>query len=305
MNVTDFMRKRFLKDYSIPCNIWNNEELFLERLDFLDKWYGCKKAYKDLENMLKDFDSEKNFIEYYEEVKNKAIACIKESEGFKRFNEDKEIQNFDKIEGITKKDIYNKNFVNFSYMSIDLVQANFQALKMYSDDIFKGFNKYEDFIKQFTDYAYIINSKYIRQVVFGNCNPRRQIKYMESIMTDIYKNLLKSCVMNNLELVSLNHDELIFRIKDSSSTLNLCQTVAIELSNFSEFILAVSVFDLESMPISGYVKVGEKNIFKCLNPDTAVLDVKRYLNMDITENDMIFNKDGSLCKYLAVPNRKY
>ena len=56
-------------------------------------------------------------------------------------------------------------------------KANFSALHNYNSNIFNNKNTWEEYVSNFTNNEHIINSKYIRQVVLGNCNPKRCITY--------------------------------------------------------------------------------------------------------------------------------
>lgn len=69
-------------------------------------------------------------------------------------------------------------------------KANFTALRHYNKDIVGGKDTYEDFLGMFTDENYFKESKYIRQVIFGNVNPKRQITYEKFLMDKVLVKLL-------------------------------------------------------------------------------------------------------------------
>ena len=75
------------------------------------------------------------------------------------------------------KDIFKPSNDGKLFISIDMRKANFSALKNYDSGIFDSVDTWEEFISRYTDNKHIINSKYIRQVILGNCNPKRQVTY--------------------------------------------------------------------------------------------------------------------------------
>lgn len=59
------------------------------------------------------------------------------------------------------------------FFSLDLKKVNYHVLKFYYPNLVLNTHTYEDFIGQFTEFDYIRKSKYIRQVIFGNLNPKK------------------------------------------------------------------------------------------------------------------------------------
>ena len=103
------------------------------------------------------------------------------------------------------------------FISIDIKKANFSALVHYSQH--NGFNfndnsfDYVEFIKRFTEIDYFAKSKYIRQVVFGKCNPSRQITYEKSIMNRVYKLLCSRYDEFDNSVVTFCNDEIVIDIE--------------------------------------------------------------------------------------------
>jgi hypothetical protein len=91
-----------------------------------------------------------------------------------------------KYKMVRKDSIYNSEFVGQYFLAIDLKKANVQAFNYVSpeffgqkiDDNHTVDQVYEAWVRKHTEGKktlswYVPQSKYIRQVVFGNCNPKR------------------------------------------------------------------------------------------------------------------------------------
>ena len=150
----------------------------IERVDFLtvehrmvlDKWNRFTED-------LKKYNCEQDYFEKYNSVKEAAMAAIKNSEAFKFFNEDDMNKYVIKHTGLPSGEIYHPGNDGKMFISVDMRQANFSSLSYYADrtgkSIFNGASTWEDFISLFAESSHIIHSKYIRQVILGNCNPRQ------------------------------------------------------------------------------------------------------------------------------------
>ena len=172
------LKQRFCKDYGVPLKIYI-DPVFTDRIEL----FGFKDLYETFEDMVVlDFDNnEKKFLDYYDKIKEEAIEFIKNTDTYKILNEC-DISNYNiGSPSIPQKDVYKENNIGKSFVSIDLRKANYTSLKIFEELLYKTDtadfpNTYEEFIKKFTSYDYFINSKNLRQVIFGNCNPKRQIK---------------------------------------------------------------------------------------------------------------------------------
>ena len=102
-----------------------------------------------------------------------AIETVKNTTGYKTFNHDR-LDEFTVTSPVVKTgDIYKPMFDGACFFSLDLKKANYHVLKFYHPNLVLNTHTYEDFIGQFTEFDYIRKSKYIRQVIFGNLNPKK------------------------------------------------------------------------------------------------------------------------------------
>lgn len=191
ITLTESLKKRFCKDQNLPIKVYS-EPIFTERLKLFDAY----EKYLEFCSMFRiRFDSdEQAYLAYYNDLKDRIINYIKESEAFQSLNKADMYKEFPIYgEGIPKGDTYKDKNIGKSFLSIDIKKANFNALVHYGNEIGTPFapnltqdidKNWSQFMAMFTNIPYFATSKYIRQVVFGNCNPKRVIAYETYLMSD-------------------------------------------------------------------------------------------------------------------------
>lgn len=200
---------RFIKDRSLPIsNI--NEENFEFQLDFFQDTHGSRTKWNDMCTIIdEDFGGDvEEFLLSCKKDMDTAVDRIKSSEGFRQFNSEDGFCDFKQITGIPSK--FNPE-VGKTYMSVDLVKANFQALNSFDPGIFDWTNDYTKWLLSLGVNRHTIRSKHFREVVFGMCNPSRQITREKSMVWKA--NLFISSKYGRFfTLVSANSDELIYEV---------------------------------------------------------------------------------------------
>lgn len=309
MELTAKLREGFCKDSDIPIKIFE-EPYFSDRVKLYDEYYGCLDALEVFKEEVLDnpkyFDAHDYFKEY-NDVRVRVVEAIKGSRGYQDFNsDDMNLYAVDeKYRGLSKKDIYNLDNVGKTFISVDIVKANFYGLYHYDSNIFEGATCWEDFISRFTGNRHIINSKYVRQVIFGNCNPKRQITYERKVMSTCLDVLLSNIGTDSVCPVCLHNDELVFDV--SSLHSDRVQWAEEEFKKIlSRLIVPVSVesFTLHEIPeYRGYFKEFPDRYnrpieFKCVDSNLLPFAIRYIRGEDVTENDKVFVFNGRLAKYL-------
>ena len=205
-NIKKF-RQRFVKDYNLPINIFDDNlfEYYIQLYDFFP-YLRYKETIEKIEN---EYDGcVEKWLEYCASVRDNAINGVIETEEYKNFNSmDLSQYNFTPICG--ERSCYTEETNGKRFLSIDLRKANFQALK-YVGVIYDV--TYEQFVNRFGGDGYIANSKYLRQVIFGKMNPSRQIKIEKYLMSKVYEAIKDTTEKYGFTIFSMNSDELIFEI---------------------------------------------------------------------------------------------
>lgn len=308
MEVSVRAKERFCKDCNIPIRLLQ-EPYFTDRLQLFDKFYGTLEKWSLFIEELQKYKCEQDYFEEYNRVKDAAILSIKNSESYQRFNE--EDMNLYRVayNNLPSKDIFKAANEGKTFISIDMVKANFSSFRLYDASIFDGASTWEEFISRFTDNKHIIRSKYIRQVILGNCNPKRHITYEKYLMDGILDKLVGD--MFPLErVVFFSNDEIVIDVSDlnDSEQKMLASQIFFELNN-KAIPLKVELFTLHKIAgTDGYYKEilkenGEKEFeFKCLDNYMLPLVIRRFLGEEVTDSDKVFYHEGLLAQFIEAPN---
>jgi len=301
---SDTLKRRFIKDCNLPIALTDNP-YFLERLHTCNLITNATQMFEVFCEYLYDFDNEQEYFEHYNQIKDVAIERIKNSKGYHSFC-GANFDNFYDNNKYPKCDLYKDYNNNELFVSIDMKKANFSALNHYDPTIFedvcgKESETWEDFISQFTWNEHIINSKYIRQVIMGNCNPKSQIKYQDYLMNCLANYLKK--IFAEINIYSVKNDEILINVggKCSFSMSDLNSALKEEPIGLGKMVKA-ELFELKKVADSaGWLKLlylENKTEFKCFDVNTINQYIKEYFNIPLLENDLVFRHNGRLAKYL-------
>lgn len=309
MIISDKLRERFCKDCNIPLRLFQ-EPYFTDRLKLYDQYYKTLSKYNLFTDELQKYNCEQDYFEEYNRVKDAAINDIKKSDGFQKFNEEDMNKYSVKYVDLPSKDIFKPSNDEKLFISIDMRKANFSALKHYDPSIFGKAETWEEFIGKYTSNKHIINSKYIRQVILGNCNPKRQVTYEKYIMGQVLEVLIdveKVGFFLN-EIAFFSNDEIVINMEEYCDCINNRKIVEREIKRYFDIPFKVELFYLRKIKgVNGYYKEIIKSLnereyeFKCLNNYVLPFVLRKFQNQEITENDKVFYHEGLLSKFIEIP----
>lgn len=302
MEISNKLKERFCKDCNLPIKLFE-DPFFEDRLTLLDPFYNSVSKYSVFKDSYKSsgYKNEQEYFEEYNYVKDQAIKFIKGTDAFNEFNEC-DVRSFEikpKMP-LPSSDIYKPSNDGKMFISIDMKKANFSSLHNYNSSMFDGCPTWEDFVGKFTSNAHIINSKYIRQVILGNCNPKRHIAY-EKYLT--YKML---CYLNQsfsvrdiLEFFSNDEAVLSWEVDE--------REVAAKVKEFTEQTgveFTVTPFELcvigENQGYYKDISLGHKKHeykFKCVDPTILPFVIRSALGQPPHDYDRYFMFDGHLAMF--------
>jgi len=333
------LKERFCADCKVRIQLFD-EPYFEDRL----KLFRRLDEYKAFEQLVRDKcgDNDDAFLAEYNSVKNAIIDYIKNSSAFIELNSC-DMKQFDASNEPTyfgEKEVFKAINIGKEFISIDMVKANFSSLvhfsKMLSNnkklmgdvdctEFFESYD-YELFMRKFTDVEHFIKSKYIRQVVFGACNPGRQTKYEKWLTYNLLQKLLS--VVPSQCVYSLGNDEIIIsteelsdeklgRIYDIVSVFSevyvkfKCEMYVLgKIDNTEGYIKKIQLFAthsqkydlktaLNSLEIedgtvektkshdNGYYEYYEYEL-KCLGPIESVFAYRVFNGEEIKDDDLVF-----------------
>lgn len=306
MDVSNKAKERFCKDCNVPIRLFQ-EPYFSDRIKLFDNFFGTVEKWNRFLKELQKYDCEQDYFEEYNRVKDAAITNIKVSDAYQRFS----AEDMNKF-AVTHKDLPHKDIFKSAndgrnFISIDMKKANFSSLHEYDKNMFDGADTWEAFISLFTDNDHIVKSKYIRQVILGNCNPKRQITYEKYLMDQILYLLYR--IIDEERIVFFSNDEIIYAVTADLHTLSLARNCIEEtLNSKSNIPFRVELFSLHKINgTDGYYKKiyredGEYSIaFKGLDNYMMPFVLRHFLGEEVTESDKIFYHEGLLSKFIDTP----
>lgn len=302
MEVSVKAKERFCKDCNIPLRLFQ-EPYFTDRLKLYDRFYGTLSKWALFVKELGKYHCEQDYFEEYNQVKDTVITNIKNTEGYQRFNNGDMNKFRVRNTNLLNKDIFKSSNDGKVFISIDMRKANFSALQHYDSTIFSSASTWEDFIGLYTDNHHIINSKYIRQVILGNCNPKRHITYEKYLMDGILTWLTEIFVSND-RVVFFSNDEIVINISDMEPEQRELLKFQIEYNSKDLSVpVKVEMFTLYQIRgTDGYYKNGEDNIeLKCLDNYMLPFVLRKFNEEEITESDKVFYHEGLLAKFIEIP----
>lgn len=308
MEVSIKAKERFCKDCNIPLRLFQ-EPFFTDRLKLYDRFYSTLSKWDLFVKELEKYHCEQDYFEEYNRVKDTVITSIKNSEGYQRFNNEDMNKFRLKNTNLPNKDIFKPSNDGKMFISIDMRKANFSALQHYDASVFVGASTWEDFIGMYTDNRHIINSKYIRQVILGNCNPKRHITYEKYLMDMILTGIEKYNLID--KVVFFSNDEIVFEVDKEikiETLLYMCKCLKEDIEEDFMLPVRVELFTLNKINgTDGYYKEilaenGCNNIeFKCLDNYMLPFVLRKFDGEEITENDKVFYHEGLLSKFIEIP----
>lgn len=294
------LRKRFCKDSGYKINSFDDNYFFYK----LANIEGGIESYEKFEDMLMQYDSPESFLDAYDELCNQIIDHIKNKESYQKFNS-MDISDYVVKSDIPSKTVFKGDNVGKNLISIDMKKANFSSLRMYDEEIFDHKDNWQDFLKQFTDNDYIINSKNIRQIIMGNCNPKRQGIY-EKYLMNLF--LLKDMqeYFNGDQFIFFGNDEIVIDV--TNQDIKEAQNIITNIVNNSYVPCDIETFKLCAIlniddKIEGYYKKHENGIieFKSIDPVLLPIAQKAIMNEPISEEDLVFDTNFGPVKLINPP----
>lgn len=244
------IRKKFVKDYKLPIPVLSSP-YFEYFLDLYEEEMSSKTDYEKFIALVDSYGYE-TFMEVSDNLIQSAIAHVKAKESYQSFiKEDFKKYSERYRTPDAKTNLYSSVNVGRSWISVDFKQANFHALKQYDMSIVDDANTYEEWLCQFPNGENFTHLKTIRQVIFGNLNPKRQ-QSIEAYYLQLFLKQVVSNVGEDIEVVIASNDEVLFAY-DENLSIEL-DTIIQEFQRNTKFKLVKGIFELERFKDAGFIK---------------------------------------------------
>ena len=242
--------------------------------EHLEYYLNVMKPYYDIEQY-NNFISDIKKIGYQQlkydiiKIKNELVSLLKSNEKYQLFITNESIkpkypQNF-----TNKNTIYNSNNLDKNLLSVDIRSANWTCYKKIT--LQEMNNSWATLLSKYTTSKFIQNSKYLREVVFGEMNSKKITKFITDFIFDLDQTInLNLELKENLEKIMCTTDEIIYNIKDVNK-FNLeifMKKVSTTLPDF-DIIYRVEQFVLKQIyPYDYFVK-------EIINTNTNQIEFKQ------------------------------
>lgn len=295
--------KRFFNDIKLPVAPIPDDEYLMHIINLIPEVYYKYTIFHDEKEKYVDF------LGMWDKWKNKAIEEIKNRPKYLEFIKS-DMSKWKLVDfptgGFPNRSVFISENNGSHFLSIDLVSANFQALKKVG---VHAEESWEDFIKKITYSEHIRGSKQFRSIVYGNLNIPR-VQAIEKYLINEVRRFISDCIPDNYILWSMMPDELIYEIKGSElGILDFGKLLAqIETKVSKDIKIKVQQFQLLKKtirPVSGgkgvdfYVKkdIGSFETVHCLGSPYYLLGMSLLKGLEPSHWDYIFlNQEGYTCK---------
>ena len=295
IELNNHIKKRFVKDFRLPINVFD-EPYFEYFVDLYDPLYNIKDKLGYLNKVLDKSENQDSFFQISSDISNGIKNLISNSKAYSKFN----TMNMDKLplkKNVSQQNIYIVPNIGKEMISIDLQKANFNCFKLFGLQEEIGCKTYEDLVKKFTNEDYFLQSKMIRQVIFGDLNPARQQRVQKYIIQNLCEKLLE----NGCEISSASSDEII--IKNKQNIKEVKDMLKDVDENFKFFRVEKFHFDRVSEEFDFFVKktttdIGDEKIEFKNTPSFVFAQVyKQYYGLPVNSYDMLFYHEGYLAEF--------
>jgi len=183
---TEKISENFIKNFNVPLS-FTTLKIFEDQV----KSIGLEDQYNEFKKFVDKFQTFEKYLDYTSEVKNNAIEFVKNQPAFnslkdKTYNleilNENITTNFDiKFDVPVQKNLYIEQNIGKRFISIDMKSANFNIFRLLG---ILDFFDYSAFLSKFDSSDYLWKSKQLRQVIFGNLEPKTTVKIIKKIMKE-------------------------------------------------------------------------------------------------------------------------
>ena len=273
--------KSFCKLFDLNVPSYDDFEYYKNLYSKLPKWSNINnlvKLYEEAEDKIDDI------YDFKIKKSNEVIEFLKTTRAYNDLNDDNLIpdlptdKNYEYKEGLV-------------YLSLDIKKANWEVFKKYDPDFVNQLgDTYSDLLNKFDIPEIFHHSKHLRQYIFGNLNPKRQVKAQRVMVQDVINGLSNY----ELNIECIKTDEVIFSIDDFKKASEIVKA-------FNSSIFRCKLFTIkrvENFRINTYIDIDGGNLWSepvgC-NGSKYFIFLKKYiLNEPLDVRDLYFRIDGDL-----------
>lgn len=296
------LRRMFVKETDAPIQIIQ-DPYFLYMIDLFDEYCANTKSGGLKDRLVRFLDcvnkcgGEQQFAEASRSVRDEVIVYVMAKPEYQHFI------TCDMYEYKTsgeQANLYTKENDGKAFISIDLVKANFAALRRFNKGLVDGKDSYEDFIAQFTEYEHFRNSRQVRQYIFGNLNPKRQMTIARYLIGHVAEAI--KLKFPGESIVASSHDEVVMTTTSGVTGEQVESLIATSVQTRANPLkVKVEEFLLERIgdhPF--YLKQFDLGAFQLKSvPEYFLPQVYKHVRkMPLNDMDLSFFFEGKIARFL-------
>ena len=275
--------KSFCKLFDLNMPVYEHYEYYIKQFSKINRWAEIDKLISLFEKAELEID---DMFEYKIKKTNEIISFLKTTRAYNELNDDNLLddlpcsKNFEFSEGV-------------NYLSLDIRMANWQVLKKYDPSFLNELgDSYVSLLRKFDVPEVFHNSKHFRQYIFGNLNPKRQIRAQRIMIQDIINGLANY----NLKIECIKNDEVIYSYTNPDQVLEIINNL-----DHDDFLKAktFNITRADNFRINNYLDLNNNVIHKELvgcNGNKFFYYLKKHILIDeeMDIRDLYFRVDGDI-----------
>lgn len=299
MKLSNSLKKRFCKDFSLPIGLFD-DEYFYYFINEYDSLLNTKSKLRLLEDTVRTLGGEEQFMQEFNRIRDAIIADVSESDGYCKLSSDTNPRPYNAVREYSGQNIYCPQFSGKQFISIDIRKANFFSMKTYDSSILNEASTWNEFLKKYTSLEYYHQSKQLRQVIFGNLLPKRQQAIQKSVCKEI-ADIIKQYMKVNVAIVSTDEILILDHPNPSEGVLDVSGILERRLGYITAD-LRLEAFELEQIHhekpyfVKKNLKTGDIT-FKSVPQVFFAQVFKNYVRVPLTEYDLSFFYEGMIAKF--------
>lgn len=278
-----------MKDIKSFCKMFDLNVASFEDFDYYKNQFSRINRWKNLDDLVALYEkAESEIVDMFEYRMSKIDEIVAFVKGTRAYNDMAD-------ENLIPDFPINKNFEyseGVNYLSIDLKMANWQAMKKYDPSFVNELgDTYSEFLNKFGVPEVFHKSKHFRQYIFGNLNPKKQIKVQRVMVEDI-KNAMSKY---GLKIECIKHDEIIYSFEKIEDVREIIEGLDGEDFTITPF----TVKKVENFRINQYLCKDSGEMLHSepvgCNGHKFFMYLKKYIfNEPYDIRDLYFRMDGEL-----------
>jgi nucleoside diphosphate kinase len=278
-----------MRDIKSFCKLFDLNVASFEDFDYYKKMFSRLDRWKNMDELISLYVKAEEEIEdmfkYRMDKIDEIIDFIKGTRAYNDMVDDNLIPDYPTNKGFEHSE-------GINYLSVDLRMANWQAMKKYDPYFVNELgDNYSDLLNKFDVPEVFHRSKHFRQYIFGNLNPKRQIKMQRVLVQDIINALEK----HGLEIECVKNDEVIYSFDNIEDVREIIE--GLDGEDFS--VKAFTVKKVENFRINQYLCKDSGEILHSepvgCNGHKFFMYLKKYIfNEPYDIRDLYFRMDGEL-----------